>query len=81
MSNFIDLEVVPTDYSDYSIFSLLCSYWGICKELITIRELINIIILEILFLEFQFVVKDFAILKVYYKRSGHQIYRHYTLFY
>ena len=42
MSNFIDLEVVPTDYSGYSIFSLLCSYWEICKELITIRELINI---------------------------------------
>ena len=42
MSNFIDLEVAPTDYSGYSIFSLLFTYWEICKELITIRELINI---------------------------------------
>ena len=42
MSNFSDLEVVPVNYSRYSIFSLLCSYWDICEELITMKELINI---------------------------------------
>ena len=42
MSNFSDLKVVPVNYSRYSIFSLLCSYWDICEELIAMKELINI---------------------------------------
>ena len=42
MSNFSNLEVQAVNYADYFMFSLLCSYWDICKEFIAITEIIAI---------------------------------------